>query len=321
MFGERKRTMNKRNLGSTGLSVSEISFGAWQLGNDDSWERMSSGLAERLVHAALDAGVNLFDTAPNYGGGESERLLGEALAGRRGKVVLVSKFGHRVDGPKDFSVDRFDERLDASLERLRTGYLDVLLLHNPPFEIYEGTDPIWEALEKAQRAGKIRHYGASLDFASEAEDCLRNTGSEVLEVFFNILHQDIRKAFPLVREKNAGIIAKIPLDSGWLTGKYTAETRFVGVRSRWSEEDITRRAELVSRLGWLTADGSELACKAIAYLLSYEEVGCVIPGIRTMEHLRSNIEAAHCPITAEERRRLEEFWEEFTCGGKDMLCW
>jgi len=242
-------------------------------------------------------------------------------AGHRGEVVLVSKFGHGVDGPKNFSVGRFEERLDASLERLRTDYLDVLLLHNPPFEIYDGTDPIWEALEKAQRAGKILHYGASLDFAAEAEACLQNTGSEVLEVFFNILHQDIRKAFPLVRGKNAGVIAKIPLDSGWLTGRYTAESRFVGVRSRWSREDIARRAELVSRSTRLTADGSELACKAIAYLLSYAEVGCVIPGIRTMEHLRANIEAAHCPITVKDRQRLESFWEEFTKNGSDLLCW
>ncbi len=313
--------MNRRRLGCTGLEVSEISFGAWQLGNDDSWKRMEEGAAERLVHAALDAGINLFDTAPNYGGGESERLLGKALEGRRDEVVLVSKFGHRVDGPKDFDAGRFEEGLDASLERLRTDHLDVLLLHNPPFEMYAGTDPIWEALEKAQRADKIRHYGASLDFAAEAEACLRNTGSEVLEVFFNILHQDIRRAFPIVREKETGIIAKIPLDSGWLTGKYTAESRFVGVRSRWSAQDIARRAELVSQLDWLTADGSELACKAIAYILSYEEVGCVIPGIRTMEHLRANVEADHCPITAKDRRRLESFWEEFTKGGSDLLCW
>jgi aryl-alcohol dehydrogenase-like predicted oxidoreductase len=314
-------TMKKRKLGKTGLKVSEISFGGWQLGNDDSWERMDKGVRVNLVHAALEAGINLFDTAPNYGGGESERLLGEALEGRRDEVVLVSKFGHRIDGPKDFEAERFEGGLDASLERLKTDHLDVLLLHNPPFEMYGGEDPIWESLEKARKAGKIRHYGASLDFAKEAEACLRNTGSEVLEVFFNILHQDIRKAFPLVNEKDAGIIAKIPLDSGWLTGKYDAETRFEGVRSRWSREDIARRAELVSKLDWLTADGSDLACKAIAYPLSYDEVSCVIPGIRTMEHLRSNIEAAHCPITAKDRRRLEAFWEEFTEGGKNLLCW
>ncbi len=313
--------MKKRRLGSTGLFVSEISFGAWQLGNDDAWEKADRKDSLALVHAALDAGINLFDTAPNYGGGESERLLGEALEGRRGDVVLVSKFGHRADGPKDFSTSRFDERLDSSLERLKTDHLDVLLLHNPPGEVFEGSDPIWGSLEKARKAGRIAHYGASLDLASEARACLGNTGSEVLEIFFNIFHQDVRKAFPAIREKDTGIIVKIPLDSGWLTGRYDSTSRFDGVRSRWSEADIIRRSELVSGLDWLTEDGSGLACKAIAYLLSYSEVSCVIPGMRTLEHLRGNIEAANCSISPEERRRLEEYWEEFTRNGSDLLCW
>jgi aryl-alcohol dehydrogenase-like predicted oxidoreductase len=313
--------MKKRRLGSTGLSVSGISFGGWQLGNDDSWEGLDEKTAHRLVHAALEAGINLFDTAPNYGGGESERILGEALQGRRKDIVLVSKFGHRPDGPKNFSAGRFDEGLAASLERLRTDHLDVLLLHNPPAGIYEGADPLWDALEGARKDGRIRHYGASLDFASEAEACLRNTGSEVLEIFFNILHQDVRRAFPTIREKGAGTIAKIPFDSGWLTGKYNKDSRFEGVRSRWSEEDIARRAELVSQLDWLTAGGSELSHKAIAYLLSYEEIGTVIPGVRAMEHLRNNIEASGCSLEPVDRLRLEKFWEEFTAGGRDLLCW
>jgi aryl-alcohol dehydrogenase-like predicted oxidoreductase len=313
--------MKKRLLGGTGLSVSEISFGGWQIGNDDSWKGLDAKASLGLVHAALEAGINLFDTAPNYGGGESERILGKALEGRRGDVVLVSKFGHRPEGSKDFSVARFRKGLGASLERLRTGYLDVLLLHNPPARMYEGADPLWDALEEARKEGKIRHYGASLDFASEAEACLRNTGSEVLEIFFNILHQDVRMAFPTVREKGAGTIAKIPFDSGWLTGKYNIISRFEGVRSRWSEEDIALRARLVSGLDWLTADGSELAHKAIAYLLSYEEVSCAIPGIRTMEHLRSNIEAADCRISPAEREKLEDFWNEFTENGRNLLCW
>ncbi len=313
--------MNKRRLGKTGLSVSEISFGGWQLGNDDCWEGMDKKTAHGLVHAALDAGINLFDTAPNYGGGESERVLGEALKGRRDDVVLVSKFGRRPDGPKDFSVSGFRDSLDASLERLQTDHLDVLLLHNPPAEMYEGTDPLWEALEAARTEGKIRHYGASLDFASEIEACLRNTGSEVLEVFFNILHQDVRRAFPLVREKDAGIIVKIPFDSGWLTGKYNKDSRFEGIRGRWSEEDIARRAGLVSRLSWLTADGSDPAHKAIAYLLSYEEVSCVIPGIRKMEHLQGNIEAGGKSLSMGDREKLEYFWDEFTENGRNLLNW
>ncbi|MBN1885477.1 MAG: aldo/keto reductase [Candidatus Krumholzibacteriota bacterium] len=313
--------MRKRLLGGTGLEVSEISFGGWQIGNDDSWEGLDEETSLALVNAALGAGITLFDTAPNYGAGESERILGLALEGRRDEVILVSKFGHRRDGPKDFSTGGFLDRLGGSLERLRTDHVDILLLHNPPAAIYEGTDPIWDALGEARGRGMIRHYGASLDFAAEIESCLANTGSEVLEIFFNILHQDVRRAFPLARENRAGLIAKIPLDSGWLTGTYDAGSRFDGVRSRWSEEEIARRAALVEKLGWLTEDGSPLARKAISYCLSYDEVSCVIPGTRTMAHLRGNLAAAGCRIDPGERKRLEEFWDEFTGGGRELLPW
>jgi aryl-alcohol dehydrogenase-like predicted oxidoreductase len=313
--------MKMRPLGKTGLVVSEISFGGWQIGNDDSWEGMDEKTALALVTAALEGGITLFDTAPNYGAGESQRIIGKALEGHREDIVLVSKFGHPPVGEKDFSVDLFEAELGESLERLRTDHLDVLLLHNPPEEMFEGTDPLWESLEKAKSDGSIRHYGASLDFAREAEACLNNTGSEVLEVFFNILHQDVRSAFPLIREKGTGIICKIPLDSGWLTGKYNKDSSFDGIRSRWSDGDIARRAELVSRLGWLTDDGSELWRKAFAYLLSYEEVSCLIPGIRAMKHLETNIASSGSSLEPEQRERLERFWEEFTGGGRDLLPW
>jgi aryl-alcohol dehydrogenase-like predicted oxidoreductase len=313
--------LRKRTLGSTGLEVSEIGFGAWQLGNRDDWRGMDDQTALRLVHHALDAGINLFDTAPNYAATNSERLLGEALRGRRGRVILVSKFGHPPDGPKDFSVDRFGESLDASLARLRTDYLDVLLLHNPAMEMYGGEDPLWESLEKARGRGKIRHYGASLDFTAEAESCLMNTKSEVLEILFNILHQDIRHAFPKIRESKLGTIAKVPLDSGWLTGRFDAQSRFDDIRARWSAEDRARRAELIDRLDWLTGDGTPLTHKAIGFLLSYDEVSCVIPGIRTQAQLDDNVAAAGRRLTRNERTKLEDFWDEFTGGGRDLLPW
>jgi aryl-alcohol dehydrogenase-like predicted oxidoreductase len=114
---------------------------------------------------------------------------------------------------------------------------------------------------------------------------------------------------------------KIPFDSGWLTGKYNKDSQFDGVRGRWSRDEIERRAGLVSELGWLTEDGSSLPDMAIAYLLSYEEVSCVIPGIRTMEHLRSNIGAAGSSLDPGDREKLEKFWERFTNNGRDLLPW
>jgi len=313
--------MHRRMLGMTGLAVSEISFGAWQLGDKEDWEAMDDATAHALVAKALDQGVNLFDTAPHYASTNSERILGEALTGKRDQVVLVSKFGHRPAGPKDFSVAWFRESLEASLHRLRTDYLDVLLLHNPPKSVYRSSDPIWDELKRAQGEGKIRHYGASLDFAEEIESCLENTDSGVLEIFFNILHQDARRAFPLVRERGTGVIVKVPLDSGWLSGRFDVASRFSGIRARWNPEQVARRSDLIGELGWLTADGSLLSQKALAFVLSYEEVSCVIPGTRNQNQLQSNLDAARQAITAEERERLELFWEEFTDRGTNLLPW
>ena len=146
--------MDRRKLGSTGLEVSEIGYGAWQLCNSDSWGGMDDQTALRLIDEAIDGGINLFDTAPNYADTKSERILGKALERRRDKVVLVSKFGHTPEGPKLFSVDWFWKSLEASLSRLRTDYLDVLLLHNPPSDFYAGTDPVWAAMDEAKAQGK-----------------------------------------------------------------------------------------------------------------------------------------------------------------------
>ena len=313
--------MNRRQLGSTGLEVSEIGYGAWQLCNSDSWGGMDDQTALRLIDEAIDGGINLFDTAPNYADTKSERILGKALKSKRDKVVLVSKFGHTPEGPKEFSVDWFWKSLEASLSRLGTDYLDVLLLHNPPSEIYAGTDPVWAAMEEARVQGKVRHYGASLDFAAEVRDCLSNTNSEVLEVLFNVFHQDVRNSFGTVRQHGAGIIAKVPLDSGWLTGRFDANSRFEGIRARWSEEEIVRRAKLVSEIEWLVADKSELAHKAIGYLLSYDEVSCVIPGIRTQQQLDSNLAAADCRLSPDEKMKLEEFWDKLTENGSKLIPW
>ncbi len=313
--------MRRRMLGNTGLEVSEVGLGGWQLGNTDDWGGMDARTAHRLIHEALEGGISLFDTAPNYACGESERILGEALAGRRNEVVLVSKFGHRPEGSKDFSVAWFWESLEQSLRRLRTDYLDLLLLHNPDPAMYEGVDPLWRAMEKSREQGKVRHYGVSLDSAREIEACLRNTRSEVLEIFFNILHQDVRRAFPLVRDSGVGTIVKVPLDSGWLTGRLDSASRFTGIRARWTPDDTARRAELVARLGWLTADGSELACKAIAYLLAYDEVSCVIPGVRSSGQLQVNLQAEGHRVTLGERERLEAFWDDFTDQGSHPLPW
>jgi aryl-alcohol dehydrogenase-like predicted oxidoreductase len=313
--------MNMRRLGKTGLDISEIGYGTWQLGTSNFWGPMEDKEAHAMVHCALDMGCNLFDTAPNYADTNSERLLGEALKGRRDSVVLVSKFGHVPGGAADFSEEWMWTSLHDSLRRLQTDCLDVFLLHSPPPECRNGSHPIWEAMRRARDQGKIRFFGASLDWFDEIAECLETSDAQVLEVLFNLLHQDARRAFDLVRETDVGILTKVPLDSGWLSGKYNAHSTFNGVRARWTPEQIRQRAELVEQLSWLTKDGSPLPEKALAYLLSYPEVGSVIPGARSIHQLQANLRSAGTCLPAADRAQAEALWDEITHQGTAILPW
>ncbi len=292
--------------------VSAIGFGAWQLGNDIDWSGMTEKEAIGLVYKAIDEGVNFFDTSPNYGLGSSEELLGKALkAAKRETLVINTKFGHRSDGHTDFSDKVLRESIEGSLRRLQTDYLDSVLLHNPPAELLKADgNAHYDVLEQLKKEGKILAYGASLDTKEDMETFLSHTQGKVIEAFFNILHQDVRFAFNLAREKGVRIIAKIPLDSGWLSGRYHQDSTFTGIRSRWTKEDIIARADLVDRLRGLPAEGQSLAQFALQYCLAYGEVSTVIPGASTLSQLTANIEALQYPMHAKTVQRLEHFYEQ-----------
>jgi aryl-alcohol dehydrogenase-like predicted oxidoreductase len=143
----------------------------------------------------------------------------------------------------------------------------------------------------------------------------------VLEVLFNILHQDARRAFDLVQKNDVGILTKVPLDSGWLSGKYNAQSTFTGVRARWTTEQIQQRAELIDQLKWLKEDRSSLAQKALAFLLSYPEVGSVIPGARSISQLQENFSVSGQQLSDNARKNLECFWNDATKGAVHLLPW
>lgn len=292
--------------------VSVIGFGAWQLGNNIDWSGMTETDAVVLVHKAIEEGINFFDTAPNYGNGKSEFILGKALKEvNRGTVVINTKFGHHNDGHTDYSHSVIRETIEGSLRRLGTDYIDSVLLHNPPSELMkaEGNEH-YEVLEQLKKEGKILAYGASLDTREDMDTFLNYTNGQVIEVFFNILHQDTRYSFEQALKKNVKIIAKIPLDSGWLSGKYHQDSTFTGVRARWSREDIITRAELVNQIKELPATDQSLSQFALQYCLAYEAVSTVIPGVTCIEQLLSNVGALGYPMDINTVKWLESFYEQ-----------
>lgn len=301
--------MRTRPLGTTGIEVSEVGLGAWQLGSPG-WQGPDGDEALRLVDEALRLGVTFFDTAPIYGRGRSEELLGEALEGRREGVVLCTKFGSRADGTESFSAADIEPALEESLTRLRTDHVDVLLLHNPPTELLDGSAPQYAELERMRGGGWIRAYGVSLDSRVELERVLRTTKCGVVEVLFNAFHQEPLPAIEEAIERGVGVVANSPLDSGWLTGKYRESSTFGGVRGRWSPEEIVRRAQLVRRFEECLPSGSDVAQGALRFVLSQAAVSTVIPGAKSVAQVQANAAASDADLADSSVEAIRRLWED-----------
>lgn len=301
--------MKLRPFGDTGMLVSEIGLGAWQLANPD-WHQNDRGEALRIVARALDAGCTFFDTAPGYGVGRSEEVLGEALRGVRQNIVLCTKVGYKLDWGTDFSTEAIRPSLEGSLRRLQTEYVDILLLHNPPAEVMDGrTATQYEELERLKQEGKLRWYGVSLDWRAELESVLTTTRSKAAEVLYNAFFQEPRAAFPLAQERGAGLIVKVPLDSGWLGGRYRGDSRFTDLRGRWSPEVIARRAALVEAFAALVPEGTSLPHAALQYTLAHPAIATVIPGAKSVEQALDNFAAAERRLPDEVVAAIDDLWE------------
>lgn len=302
--------MKVRAFGTTGIEVSEIGLGAWQLVRSSHWpDGPDEDEAVRLVHAALAAGVTFIDTAPGYGEGRSETTLGAALVGgRRDGVVLCTKFGHRADGTTDWAPSSIEASVLASARRMGTDHLDIVVLHSPPPEILDGThSEHYAVLERLKQRGVIRAYGASVDWSADVDTVLRTSASQALEVRMSALFQETWPGVERARDRGVGTIAKVPLESGWLSGRYTAETVFGGVRSRWSRQDVALRASLVDQFRSLLPEGVSVPQGALRFLLAHDGVSTVIPGARTVELLHDSIAAAAQPLPAETVAAIRRF--------------
>lgn len=302
----------KRPFGNTGLNVSEVGLGSWQLANPD-WNLDDREEALRVVRCALDSGCNFFDTAPGYGGGRSETLLGEVLSSvPRDEIVICTKFSnHRPDGGRDFDVKALRSTLEESLRRLRTDYVDILLLHNPPRDLMNGNHaPHYEEMERLKEEGKLRAYGVSLDWREELETVVETTGSQAIEVMFNALYQEPLPAFRKAAEKGVGLIVKVPLDSGWLSGRYRAGSTFDDIRRRWSPEVIARRGALVEKFAALLPPGVSMLHAALQFILAQPEVSTVIPGSKTVAQALDNFAAASARLPDAVVQGIVDLWNQ-----------
>jgi aryl-alcohol dehydrogenase-like predicted oxidoreductase len=276
------------------------------------------------IDAALELGVNFIDTSDAYGAGYSETLLGKALKGNRDKVILATKGGNIMAGPErgktNFTAEYIGRVMDESLKRLQTDHIDLYQLHNPNVEVIRNGD-VWELLERRKKAGKIRHYGVSINKIEEALAAIECGHSDTIQLEYNLLAQEpADKVFPLAQKKNAAIVARVPLRRGLLTGKLKPEDQQSfqkdDVRARNFAGDIfPKELAKVEKLRFLEKPGRSLAQAAIAFCLAHPAVSVVIPGARNDRQARENAAAAEIRLSPEELGKTSELWRS-GFGGK-----
>lgn len=308
--------MQRRELGRTGVSVSEIGFGAWAIGGNahgNSYGPTDDATSIAAIRRAVDLGCNFFDTADVYGWGHSEELLGEALEGRRDEVYLATKVGgdfYHGGVRLDFEPGYIGFALAQSLRRLRTDHVDLYQLHNPPASMM-GDPATYEILESLKAEGKIDHYGVSVHEPVEALLCMDSGKPEVLQIPFSLFRQEwIEEVLPQAHRAGTGIIAREPLGNGFLTGTIATDARFaVGdIRSYWPRPMVAGRVAAADRLRFLAREGRTRTQAALRFVLAFPEVSTTIPGAKTPSQVEENLRASDAAALSEaevgEARRL-----------------
>lgn len=317
--------MKYRQLGNTDLKISELSFGTWAIGG--SWGKSDDQEALKGLEKAMDAGVNFFDTADVYGDGHSEELLAKATKGKEDKVYIATKFCRAGDihDPKTYSEEAVTAYCEASLKRLQRETIDLYQIHCPPMEILQ-SGQVFAVLDKLQQQGKIRHYGVSVETIDEGLFCIEQPNVKALQVIFNIFRQKaVTELLPQAKEKGVGILARVPLASGLLTGKFTKQATFeaddhrnfnqngehFNVGETFAGIEFSKGVELSEQLSWIAEGRENMTRAALRWILDHEEITTVIPGFKTVKQVEDNLQATTVPsFSKEERKRLADFYQQ-----------
>ena len=302
--------MHYRPLGSTGYNVSEIGFGAWAIGAD--WGDVDDNTAMAALHAAVDAGVNFIDTADVYGDGRSERFLARLVHERsREDLVVATKAGRRLDPhtADEYTGGNIERFIDRSLTNLDTDALDLVQLHCPPTDVYYRPELFGE-LDVLKEKGKILHYGVSVERVEEAMKAIEYPGVETVQIIFNMFRQrPADRFFELATQADVGVIVRVPLASGLLTGKMTADSTFSAddhrsynrngdafdVGETFAGVPYYTGLDAVAELTGFVPDGATMAQMALRWILMHDAVSATIPGAKNAGQAISNAAASDLP--------------------------
>jgi aryl-alcohol dehydrogenase-like predicted oxidoreductase len=291
------------------MRVSEISFGAWAIGGG--WGPVRDEESYAALNRAVDLGVNFIDTADVYGDGRSERLIARLLRARKEEIFVATKAGrrlspHTADGYNRANLEAFVNR---SLRNLGVDSVDLLQLHCPPTEVYQRPE-VFRALDELKRKGKIRYYGVSVEKVAEALKATEYVDLQSVQIIFNMFRlKPSTEFFPEAKERKVGVIARVPLASGLLTGKITAQTKFpeddhrnfnrhgeaFDVGETFSGVNLETGLKAVEELKSLVPRGVTLAQIALRWILMFDPVTCAIPGAKRPQQIEENVRAALLP--------------------------
>ena len=317
--------MNYRALGRTGWKVSDVSFGAWAIGG--SWGQVSEKDALAALHQAVDSGVNFIDTADVYGDGRSERLIAQLRKERKQEIIVATKAGRRLPHQtvEGYSRANLTEWVEDSLRNLSTDALDLLQLHCPPTEVYYQPE-IFDVLDDLAKAGKIRYYGVSVQKVDEGLKAIEWPNVQSVQIIFNCFRQRPAELFfAQAKSKQVGILARVPLASGLLTGKLQPTSTFAAddhrnfnrhgesfdVGETFSGVDYDLGLQAAEEIRQLLPAGMSMSQFALRWILMFDAVSCAIPGGKRPEQVAENCCASDMPgLSAETMAKVRRIYDE-----------